>query len=61
MKYIAKHNLAFRGTHENLYENSNGIFLGLIDVLEEFNSVIKEHVYRITCGRIHHYYLGDNI
>ena len=61
MKYIAKHNLAFRGTHEKLYENSNGNFLGLIEMLAEFDSVIKEHVYRITSGSIHHHYLGHNI
>ena len=61
MKYLTKHNLAFCGTHEKLYENSNGNFLGLIEMLAEFDSVIKEHVYRITCGSIHHYYLGDNI
>ena len=30
-------------------------------MLAEFDSVIKEHVYRITSGSIHHHYLGLNI
>lgn len=61
MKYLAKYNLAFRGTHEKLYENSTGKFLGLIEMLAEFNSVIREHVYRITNVSIYHHYLGHNI
>ena len=36
-------------------------FLGLIEMLAEFDSVIKKHVYRITSGSIHHHYLGHSI
>uniref|UniRef100_A0A1J3JM83 Zinc finger MYM-type protein 5 n=1 Tax=Noccaea caerulescens TaxID=107243 RepID=A0A1J3JM83_NOCCA len=61
MKYLAKHNLAFRGTHEKLYQNSNGNFLGLIETLAKFDSVIKEHVYRITSNSIQHHYLSHKI
>lgn len=58
MKYFVKYNLVFRGIYEKLYENSNGNFLGLIEMLVEFDSVIKEYVYRIISGSIYYYYFG---
>ncbi|XP_076937495.1 uncharacterized protein LOC143605159 [Bidens hawaiensis] len=44
VKFLAKNNLAFRGTKEKLYQKGNGNFLGLVEMLEEFDPVIKEHV-----------------
>ncbi|XP_048491478.2 uncharacterized protein LOC125492800 [Beta vulgaris subsp. vulgaris] len=61
VKFLAKHNLAFRGTNEKLYQNSNGNFLGLIEMLAEFDPVIQEHVRRITNDDINFHYLGHNI
>uniref|UniRef100_A0A7N0U510 TTF-type domain-containing protein n=1 Tax=Kalanchoe fedtschenkoi TaxID=63787 RepID=A0A7N0U510_KALFE len=59
--FLAKHSIAFRGTKERLYENNNGNFLGLIEMLAEFDPVMQEHVRRITSDDIHFHYLGHNI
>jgi hypothetical protein len=61
VKFIAKHNLAFRGTNSKLYEGNNGIFLGLVEMLAEFDPIIQERVCRITNEEIQGYYLDYKI
>ena len=61
VKFLAKHNLAFRGTNSKLYEDSNGNFLGLVEMLAEFDPIIQEHVHRITSEETQAHYLDFKI
>lgn len=61
VKFLAKHSLAFRGSKEKLYQNSNDNFLGLIEMLAEFDPVVQENVRRVTNDDVHLHYLGHNI
>ena len=61
VKFLAKHSLAFCGTNSKLYEDSNGNFLGLIEMLAESDPVIQEHVRRITSEETLLHYLDPKI
>ncbi|XP_022889016.1 uncharacterized protein LOC111404441 [Olea europaea var. sylvestris] len=54
-------NMTFRGDNKKIYQENNGIFLSMIQMITEFDPVMQEHVCRIKNKEIHYHYLGHKI
>ncbi|XP_028098200.1 zinc finger MYM-type protein 1-like [Camellia sinensis] len=58
---LAKNNLAFHRDNEKIYQERNGIFLSLIEMLAKFDPVMQKHIQHIQRSEIHYHYLGHKI
>ena len=52
VKTLAKNNLAFRGDNEKVYQENNGNFLSLIEMIVEFDTVIQKHLRHIEMHEV---------
>ncbi|XP_023210058.1 uncharacterized protein LOC111612994 [Centruroides sculpturatus] len=61
--FLAGNNLSFRGSSgcEALYTPNNGNFLGLVQLLGKFDSVMMEHLRRIVNKETYVHYFGKHI
>ncbi|GMP32973.1 hypothetical protein CsSME_00006496 [Camellia sinensis var. sinensis] len=57
VKTLAKNNFPFCGSHEKIYEESNGLFLSIIEMIGEFDPTMEQHLRQIEKGEIHYHYL----
>ncbi|XP_015270496.1 PREDICTED: uncharacterized protein LOC107113656 [Gekko japonicus] len=61
VKFLGMQHLAFHGTNENSYRESNGHFLKLVELLALFDPILTEHVRRVKDEETMVHYLGKDI
>lgn len=59
--FLSKYNLGFRGTSDRLMSNNNGNFLGLVELLSQYDPIMMEQIKRVHNQEIHNHYCGKDI
>ena len=49
--HLAQHNMTFRGSSDKLFTGNNGNFLGLVELLAQYDDVLKEHWRRVMTNQ----------
>lgn len=61
INHLAERNLAFRGHSDRLFEPGNGNFLGQVQLMAEFDPVMREHLMRSQAKELSDNYLSKHI
>ncbi|CAH0551202.1 unnamed protein product [Brassicogethes aeneus] len=61
VRVLGAQNLAFGGTHEQIFKSDNGNFLKFVEYLALFDPVMHEHLRKIQDKETHIHYLGKEI
>jgi hypothetical protein len=48
VKTLSRNSFPFRRSNEKIYEKNNGLFCQLIEFLAEFDSIMKDHFWRVV-------------
>uniref|UniRef100_H2ZZ10 DUF4371 domain-containing protein n=1 Tax=Latimeria chalumnae TaxID=7897 RepID=H2ZZ10_LATCH len=60
--FLTEHNIAFRGSSECLFsKNNNGNFIGLVQLLGKFDTVMQKHLHRMSTKESADRYCGKTI
>ena len=57
VQFLAEHNLAFRWSIERIGEPINVNFLGLVELLATFDTVMGDHLRPVTNADVHDHYM----
>ncbi|MEL7308383.1 MAG: DUF4371 domain-containing protein, partial [Pseudomonadota bacterium] len=62
LKFACERGLALRGDDENIGSPHNGNYLGLLELLSEYDDFLKQHIRKLAnCGSGHTNYLSSTI